>query len=66
MKDGEVVREKEAEKEGDGERERKEILIKAIVQCRTCVLSKCLCFRKVADTREKREFLAQILPSLWA
>ena len=47
-------------------RERKEILIQATVQGMTSSLSRCLCFRRISDTREKPALLYQILHSFLA
>jgi len=69
VKEGEMLRVKEAEilggrqryrgGERERERQREETLIQALVQYRTCVPSKCLCFRKVFDTSKKTALILE-------
>ena len=69
VKEGKVVRGKEAGKEAekkgerDRDRERKETLFQAILQSSTCTTNKCLCLRYISDKREKTTLLAQNLQS---
>lgn len=55
-------------KEGEFEREREinEVLTQAPVHGKISVLSRCLCFRRISDTREKAALLYKIIQSILA
>ena len=53
--------EEDRERVREGEREREEILIQATVQGMISVTSRCLCFRWIANIREKPALLYEIL-----